>query len=97
MSRKETFRELFLGIEKVDGREKVSKAGILRVSKTLFISGWILLNLAKISLTDATQIIYKPVYQTGIISTFLMTYGYYRSKDDVIQLTRKNNYLYEEK
>jgi len=96
MTRKENFRELFLGIEEVDGKEKVSKAGILRLSKTLFLSGWLLLNIGRIGLEEATTIIYNPVYQTGVISTFLMTYGYYRSKDDIIKLTKENEYLHEE-
>ena len=96
MSRKENFRELFLGIEEVEGKEKVSKAGILRVSKTLFLAGWILLNIGRIALEDSTQILYNPIYQTGIISSFLMTYGYYRSKNDIIQLTKQNDYLHEE-
>lgn len=96
MSRKESFREVFLGIEKVDGKEKLSKAGVLRLSKTLFLASWIGLNAVRMSLSNSVHLAQDPVYLTGIISTFMLTHGYHKSKDSVLEVVKQNDYLLEE-
>lgn len=96
MSRRNT-RKLLLGIkEDENGEEKVTKSGVLRITKTLFIASWAIITAAQLYINNAFQLLNNPAYQSAILSTFLLTLGYFTSKNEVLKLVRQEDYLIEE-
>lgn len=88
-------RKILLGIKEQDGKEVFTRAGVLRISKTTFISAWLVINTVRLYLSNSFDLIYNPAYQTAIITTFFMIWSYYKTKDKMIKQVKEEGFLYE--
>jgi len=94
MERRDT-RQLLLGIHEIEGEEKWTRAGVMRVVKVMFAVSWLGLNGARLYMTNQFNLIGNSVVQGLVLSTFLLTYGYYKAKPNVLELVKKEEFLIE--
>lgn len=88
-------RQLLLGIHEIEGQEKWTRAGVMRVVKALFAVSWLGMNGFRIYTTNQIDLIGNSVVQGLVLSTFLLTYGYYKAKPNVLELVKKEGFLIE--
>lgn len=89
-------RQIFLGIKVVDGEERWTRAGVMRVVKTLFLIAFLGLNVTRLYMTESFHLLQHTAVQSLVLSTFLLTYGYYKTKPEVLKLVDKEGLLIEE-